>query len=100
MARFFARFLALSLAAVMLIAALAVLIHIRPASPAGWGVLGLLCLGAFVGPALVYRALMRATAPPTHAGLSEGAGIAVGIGADTARRRSEDPDMDDGIDLD
>lgn len=98
MIRFLARFLALSLSAVLLVAAIAVLIQLRPTGPAGWGVLGGLIVAAILGPAWLYRALLAWTGVTPREG--EGAGVAMGVGIETARRRQDDTRDDLDLDLD
>ena len=95
MVRFFARFLALILSAALLLAALAVLVHVRPQGLAGWLVMAGLVAGAFLAPVWLYRALMgRAGASAPRDDEGEGAGIAVGMGLDQQRQRREDGDDD------
>lgn len=98
MARFFARFLALILSAALLLAALAVLVHVRPQGLAGWLVMAGLVAGAFLAPVWLYRALMGRARPSAHRDEGEGAGMAMGLGIDAVRRR--DSGEDDLLDLD
>lgn len=100
MMRFFARLLALTLSATLLVAAVLVLVHVRPSGLAGWVVLAGLVVAAFLGPAAVYRALMNARGGRGPGNEGEGAGLAMGAGVDAARRRSAGDEDADPFDYD
>jgi hypothetical protein len=93
MSRFFARLFAVILAAAVFAAALALLVQMRPASLGGWALLAGLGVGTLLLPLIVYRVILspfRRSGPPNE---GEGAGLSMGAGIDSARRRDgEDPD--------
>ncbi len=99
MARFFARLMAIILAASVFAAGAALTAQLRPESGAGWVILAVAILFVFLAPVLVYRAVMHQVAPTPLPNEGEGAGLAMGAGIDTARRRDSDIDGD-GLDFD
>lgn len=97
MMRFFKAVGAASLSGMGLLAALTVIIQIRPVSTAGWIVLVLLVLAAFATALVAYRWMMGAEFYPKDAEGSHGEGYATGVGfgrASQRRRRDEDDDPD------
>lgn len=96
MMRFFKSVGAASLCALGLALAFLVIFHIQPVSIAGWAVMGLLALGAFVTALVAYRWMMGAEFYPKDAegGHGEGYISGVGFGRASRRRRDEDDDAD------
>ncbi|MCR9130312.1 MAG: hypothetical protein NXI12_12385 [Alphaproteobacteria bacterium] len=94
MSRFFARVFALILAAAAFAAAAAILVQLRPEGAGGWGLIAALGVGTVLLPVIVYRVILspfRHSGPPNE---GEGAGLAMGAGIDSARRRDgDDPDL-------
>lgn len=97
MMRFFKSVGAASLCAIGLALAFLVIFQLRPVSAAGWVVLGLLVLGAFVAALVAYRWMMGAEFYPKDAEGGHGEGYATGVGfgrASPRRRREEEDDPD------
>ena len=92
MARFFARMFAVLLAMSVFVIAAVLVIQIRPESPGGWFVIALLGAAALASPILVYKAVMGRFSGPPLPNDGEGAGLAMGAGLDSARRRDDDAD--------
>lgn len=95
MSRFFARLFAAILAAAVFAAALAILVNIRPESAAGWAFIAALAIGALLLPVVIYKVMLapfKRSGPPNE---GEGAGLSMGAGIDSARRRDGgDDDID------
>lgn len=93
MSYFFARVFALIVAAAAFAAATAILVQLRPEGLGGWGLIVALGVGTLLLPFIVYRVILspvRRSGPPNE---GEGAGLSMGAGIDSARRRDgEDPD--------
>jgi branched-subunit amino acid ABC-type transport system permease component len=93
MTLFFARIFAVMLAAAAFAAAAAVLLQLRAESPGGWGLILVLGVVTLLLPVIVYRVILsplRRSSPPNE---GEGAGLAMGAGLESARRRDlDDPD--------
>ena len=90
MSAFFARLFAVILAAAVFVAAVALLVQMRPESAGGWALMAALALGALILPIVVYRAILapiRRSGPPNE---GEGAGLSMGAGIDSARSRDRD----------
>lgn len=92
MARFFARILAFVLAVSVFALCVLLLAQVRPESQGGWIVIIMLGLLTLAAPFLVYRAVMGRMNPGALPNEGEGAGLAMGAGLDSTRRRDDDPD--------
>lgn len=94
MMRFFKSIGAASLSAMGLALAMLVIVQIRPVSMAGWVVMGLLILAAFVTALVAYRWMMGAEFYPEDPEGGHGEGYATGVGFGRAARRRRDDDED------
>ncbi|XBQ17491.1 MAG: hypothetical protein ABL308_06315 [Oceanicaulis sp.] len=94
MTKFFARLLAFLLAVTFMAAAILVLIQLRPESTGGFVVLIILGVLAIFVPIALYRWMMTRWKRDHPEETRVGAGLAMGTGIDSARRR-KDQDQDD-----
>ena len=95
MTRFFARLLAFILAVAFLASALLLIVNLRPAGAGGYVFIAILLAIAFIAPAMIYKAMMKKWKRDHRPEETRvGAGLAMGAGIDSARRRNDDDDLD------
>lgn len=95
MMRFFKSLGAGSLSGMALILALILIAQIRPVTPAGWIVTGLLALSAFAAALVAYRWMMGSQFHPEDPEGGHGDSYMTGLGFGKGRgRRSEDDNFD------
>ncbi|MFP4520020.1 MAG: hypothetical protein ACLFQ5_11235 [Oceanicaulis sp.] len=99
MTRFIARLLAFILAVAFLAAALLLIVNMRPEGGGGYVFIAILLALALILPAVIYKSMMtRWKRDHRPEETRVGAGLAMGTGIDSARRRDQDDDYDDPID--
>jgi len=93
MARFFARFFALTLALAVFVVGVVLLAQVRPASGGGWVLMAFSAAVVLGGPFLVYQGVMSQVRETPLPNEGEGAGLAMGAGLDSARSPDDDGDV-------